>query len=350
MKKQQIQNGIVRPDNENQAFKKLILIGGSAGGFQVASRILSELDEHIDAAVIVVLHLSQVVTDALVYRFSKTSVLPVQFAKNDDKLEKGKVYVAPPGYHCLIAGKKIRLTKGPRVNRVRPSIDLTFRSAAVDFNVKTIGVLVSGMRDDGVTGLRALKSCGGTAIIQDPTEAEYTDLPLSAKDVVESENILFSKDIAEILQQQARLPNTPEVPVPTAVLLENQLDLNNSDDISEIEKLGNQIPVTCTDCGGPLWEIKEEGQKNSHYRCHVGHVLSQKELLKGKDEHLEQSLWLAYRTLEEKLRMLEEMVKNEEGSGRGALSISYRDRANETKVHVEKLRKFLFTINESVLN
>lgn len=86
-------------------------------------------------------------------------------------------YVAPADQHLMIGKGKILITKGAQENRSRPAIDPLFRSAAVAYGNRVIGVLLTGYLDDGTAGLIAIQRCGGTCVVQEPGDATYPDMP-----------------------------------------------------------------------------------------------------------------------------------------------------------------------------
>jgi two-component system chemotaxis response regulator CheB len=92
----------------------------------------------------------------------------------------GTIHVAPPDHHMLLENGVIRVTRGPKEHHARPAIDPLFRSAALELGPRAIGVVLTGMLDDGSAGLRAIKDCGGTAVVQDPADAYEPSMPRAA--------------------------------------------------------------------------------------------------------------------------------------------------------------------------
>ena len=227
---------------------RLILLGGSAGGLDAALTVVAQLDADLPAAVFVVLHLGDGPGQALLDKFAAAGPFPAAFAADGDPVEPGRIYVAPPDHHTLLPAHRIRLSRGPRVNRARPAIDLAFRSAAVAYREKAIGVVLSGMLDDGAAGLLAVTRCGGRAIVQDPDEAPHAGMPESALASVQSARRLPTASIGMLLNQLARTPVLTEATVPPAIALENRFDMNGTDDLAEMDNLGGvQRPAL----GGP---------------------------------------------------------------------------------------------------
>ncbi len=106
-------------------------------------------------------------------------------AQDGESFELGHIYVAPPDHHLLVKQDCLRITRGLRENRVRPAIDPLFRSAAVAHGARVIGIVLTGLQNDGTSGLLAIKRCGGIAMVQDPTDALYPDMLLNALEQVE---------------------------------------------------------------------------------------------------------------------------------------------------------------------
>jgi len=160
---------------------KLVIIGGSAGSFQLVTKILNKLPAGFNIPVVLALHRLKHVRHGFVEALSIKSVLPVIEPVDKEALKPGKVYLAPANYHLYIelAGKFALSTEEP-VNHSRPAIDLTFSTGAYCYKDKTIGIILSGANKDGTVGLKKVKDYGGLTIVQDPQEAQITTMPLAA--------------------------------------------------------------------------------------------------------------------------------------------------------------------------
>ena len=166
----------------------IIVIGTSAGGLNALSELVSQLKKEWDAAYFVVLHLSRKgISDFLVHQLQQYTTLPCQLGNNDQDIEKGHIYIAIPNFHLLIKKGKVRLGNGPTENRWRPSIDVLFRSAAASYNSHVTGIILTGLLDDGTSGMWAINRTGGTLVVQDPNEAEYPDMPLAVLNRMEAD-------------------------------------------------------------------------------------------------------------------------------------------------------------------
>ena len=163
-----------------EVVREIVVIGASAGGIEALSALLALLPADFPAAILVVVHISADSPGVLPSILARAGVLPVETAKDGVAILPGRVYVAPPDRHLLLEPGSIRVTRGPKENRFRPAIDPLFRSAAQAYGEQVIGVVLSGSLDDGTAGLWAIKDRGGLAIVQEPSEAAYPSMPLSA--------------------------------------------------------------------------------------------------------------------------------------------------------------------------
>ncbi|MDB5261331.1 MAG: hypothetical protein JWQ14_612, partial [Adhaeribacter sp.] len=111
-------------------------------------------------------------------------------------------------------------------------------------------------------------------------------------------------------------------------------------DISELDKLGKRVPYSCPDCGGALWELTQKSSNVPRFRCHTGHAYTNQTLLQGMNSALEETLWVAMRSLEERRSMLMNMA-NQDSNGLNKWANTQRERAEEMKIHIERIRRIL---------
>lgn len=176
--------------------KFIVVIGASAGGLDALSEMVQGLQNGNDTAYCIVLHLSRKgIGDFVVHRLSLVTSIPCSMAKDGAAIESNHIYVARPNQHMLVKDGKIKLGAGPEENRWRPSIDVLFRSAAVAYSSHCIGVILSGLLDDGTSGMWAIKRSGGVCIVQDPEQAEYPDMPVSVMNHMEVDHVLTLADM-----------------------------------------------------------------------------------------------------------------------------------------------------------
>jgi two-component system chemotaxis response regulator CheB len=178
---------------------------------------------------------------------------------------------------------------GPKENLHRPSIDTLFRSAARWAGPHVIGVVLTGARDDGTVGMRAIKLRGGITIVQDPFEASFASMPMSVMQNIKVDYSIPLREIGPLLDRLSRETADDEggYPVPeevdiAALISGQQLDAEEL--IASVERIGKVSKLTCPDCHGALWEIRDDGMLR--YRCHVGHAYSAESLSEGQTQML----------------------------------------------------------------
>jgi two-component system chemotaxis response regulator CheB len=177
-----------------------ILIGGSAGSFRIVTEILDALPKDYKKTIILVLHRLKHVKSGFVEALTAKSLLPISEPIDKEKIEVGKVYIAPANYHLYIEpDKTFSLSTEEPVNHSRPSIDISLQSAAFSLRDQVLGIMLSGANKDGAAGLRKIKQYGGITIVQDPEESMVRTMPDAAINATKTENILTSQKIIEYI-------------------------------------------------------------------------------------------------------------------------------------------------------
>lgn len=326
--------------------KYIIVIGASAGGFGAVTELMAQVTEEMDAAIFVVLHLNKSgFGDAIVQRINKNTSFECKFAEDGEKIKSNHLYLAEPDKHLIIKKGKILLGNGAVENRYRPSIDVLFRSAAVAYNSRVIGVILSGLLEDGTSGMKVIKDCGGICIVQNPMEAEYPDMPNSVIRHVKVDYTTTLQNIAIIFKEKTKNEVEGQHPVPDHIKKEAEIAETVAQGMENVEPLGEITALSCSECGGALWELKED--KLTRFRCHTGHTFTANDLLDGQKKELESTFWVTLRMLEERRNLLMKIAEEEENKG-WLRSASYKlSRIEELKVHINRLREILFNIPET---
>ena len=177
----------------------LIVVGGSAGSIQPLIDLAAGLPVDFLAVVCIVIHTLSHERSYLPEILARAGPLPATHAQHLERIESGHLYCAPPDHHLLVRNGRFRITDGPKENRVRSAIDTLFRSAAHQEGSNVIGVVLSGMLDDGTSGLWTIRHCGGIAVVQDPDDADYDSMPRNALAHVDVDYTVRSQDLASLL-------------------------------------------------------------------------------------------------------------------------------------------------------
>ncbi len=181
---------------------KAIAIGGSAGSFQVITEILSILPEKINLSIFLCLHRLRYVRTGFAEALQLKTKCPIIEPYDKEKIRKGVIYLAPSNYHILIESDyTISLSTEKPQNHSRPSIDILFETAAYTYKKNLTGILLSGANFDGAAGLKIIQNYGGTAIVQNPDEAQIDTMPAEAIKHTQTKNIFSNSQIIHYIQQ-----------------------------------------------------------------------------------------------------------------------------------------------------
>ncbi|MGB3640121.1 MAG: chemotaxis protein CheB [Rivularia sp. (in: cyanobacteria)] len=322
--------------------KNIIVIGTSAGGVEALSYLVSHLPEDLDAAVMIVLHLPTHATSVLPNILNRAGKLLCSHAKDGEAILEQHIYIAPPDYHLLVKPGYISLVRGPRENNHRPAIDPLFRSAARAYGQRVVGVVLTGVLDDGTAGLQAVKMRGGVAIVQSPDDAVYPGMPRSAIENVENiDYILPLSEIPAVLVELANTPIEAEVENPVSHRMEIETDLVDMDmqTFNNDDRAGKPSTFGCPDCGGTLWELEQANLLR--FRCRIGHAYSLESLLAKQSDALEDALWFALRALEEKASLSRRMAKRMRDRNQNLAAQRLQEQAEDAVARANVIRETL---------
>jgi two-component system chemotaxis response regulator CheB len=310
---------------------RLVVIGASAGGLQPLQLLVAGLPADFPATVCIVVHIPAYVPSFLPEVLGRAGPLPVSAPVQGEPLLAGHIYCAPPDHHLLVEDGRFSVAKGPKENRVRPAVDPLFRSAAYSEGPNVIGVVLSGLLDDGTSGLWTVKRFGGRTVVQDPEDAEYDSMPKSAANQVEIDHTVAAEGLAALLIRLVAEPIGTEVQLDEGDRERVGVEVSIASRAHAFRKgvmnFGKVTPQTCPECGGVLVQIKEGGF--TRYRCHTGHAYSGDTLLVSVTEHIEDKLWITMRALEEASMLLENTGRELEANGQSRLAAAYLRRAQQ---------------------
>ncbi len=320
----------------------IVVVGVSAGGMDALTRLVAQLPEDLPAPVFIVHHMSPDTTgNVVVAAMNKHGKLKCTHAQAGERFVNGHIYLAPSDHHMMICKGKILITKGARENRSRPAIDPLFRSAAVAYGNRVIGVLLTGDLDDGTSGMTAIKRCGGTCVVQDPKDAAYPDMPQNALNRVKVDYCLPLAEMGVLLSRLVKSKFGERGPVPEDIAIEARIAERVLSDLPSVNALGDQVPFNCPGCGGVLWKVDKD--EVVRYRCHTGHAYTAPVLLAEQTVKIEETLWTALRMFEERRNLLLTMPASHGEKG----SRSAIERAKESEVHIERIRAMLTSADKA---
>jgi two-component system, chemotaxis family, protein-glutamate methylesterase/glutaminase len=315
-----------------------IVIGASSGGVSALLELVAGLPADLNAVIGVVLHVGSrhsILPELLSHR----ACWPAAHPQDGQALEPGTIHVAPPDHHMLFTASSVFLSRGPRENHARPALDPLFRSAALAWRERVIGVVLTGDLDDGTAGLAAVKACGGTAIVQDPDTAFEPSMPASALANVRVDHCLALSEIAPTLLRLVGENRASEAVTPPAEILHEQAIFEGNKPMENLSAVGTPSTLTCPECGGGLWELK--GGKPLRYRCHTGHGFSARSLENAQVNMAEHALWSSVRALQEREILLRRLASVAQATGDLPSAEAGRRHADRVHAQVEVLSKLV---------
>jgi two-component system chemotaxis response regulator CheB len=289
--------------------RDIVVIGASAGGVEALLELVTTLPKDFPAPIFVVQHVAPYSPSLMPQLLSRVSALPAKHPENGETIEPGVIYVAPPDHHLLIEDDHVLVTRGPKENRFRPSIDALFRSAAYTYGPRVIGVVLTGYLDDGTSGLWSVQRLGGLVVVQDPADAHFPAMPINALEFVTADYIVPLSQIGSLLTRLTTEPpaSKPHVTQEEMALLKIEFTIakqENAFELGIIDK-GKLTSFTCPDCHGALTQLVEGNI--IRYRCHTGHAYTVNALLSEVTDSVESMLYQSMRGLEETKMLLQNL-------------------------------------------
>jgi two-component system chemotaxis response regulator CheB len=269
---------------------RLIAIAGSAGAIEALTELLPELHPRFPAPIVVAIHSRADGHSNLVKTLGRDTLLTVEDAVDGAALEDRRVYVTPPAHHAVVRDGHLEVRFGPRESGHRRSLDVLLRSAALAYGPEAIGVILSGVLDDGVAGLQVVKTLGGVAVVQDPADAKFSTLPLAALRAVDVHH------------------QVPAAAMPS--LFEKILSVPRHATTGSVAELDIDSAVA-------------------------------ESLLAARDDDLEVALWAALRALEDQADLASRMERQLSNGGPSRFTERYSRRARRLNRYVEQLRHLL---------
>jgi two-component system chemotaxis response regulator CheB len=306
--------------------------------------LVGGLSEEVNAALFIVQHTLPSGPGFLPNILRRATELSVAHALDKEPIATGRIYVAPPDFHLIIAPEQVRLARGPKEHFTRPAIDPLFRSAALAYGPRVIGVILTGTLDDGTAGLWAVKERGGITAVQHPHDAEYPGMPTSALKYVSVNHCLPLVAIAPLIERLVREPSPThgEYPMPKELELETRIARGEQLSADEVMQLGEPSPFTCPECHGNLTRLKNAGI--IRFRCHTGHAYSYQSLLEEVTTDVENNMWSAVRSLEESALLLDHFAKHLEETAEAAEGAAiFRRQSREAEERATVVRQAIMS-------
>jgi two-component system, chemotaxis family, protein-glutamate methylesterase/glutaminase len=319
----------------------IIVIGTSAGGAEALQALVRGLPPELKAAIFIVQHFPPHLPSHLPRLLTRAGPLPAAHARDGEAIQSGRLYVAPPDQHLTLTRGAVRVQRGPKEHGLRPAIDPLFRSAAQAYGPHVVGVILTGLLDDGTAGLVAVKLRGGLAVVQVPNEASYASMPRSALKYLEVDYCLSLTEMAPVLVRLTLAAPAPRGRDVMAQDSDRDMELINQDIAAAERGHGANRPsgISCPDCGGTVWQFRNG--ELTHFQCRVGHRYSPESILAQHRDTLERTLWAAVRMLEEQASLARELANLARQSPTSERVEGLESEAQEAAWNAERLRQML---------
>jgi two-component system chemotaxis response regulator CheB len=328
------------------ATKDIIVIGSSAGGVEALQRLCAALPADLPACVFIAQHLSPSSKSLLPLLLDRAGPLPAVMPVDGQAIEAGHIYVAGPDRHMLLRDGKVLMRRGPYESRTRPAVNALFRSAAVHYGSRVIGVVLTGLLDDGTEGLIAIKAGGGTSVVQDPQDAEWPSMPQNALKRDHVDRVAPLAEVAALLAELAREQAGPTIPLPEEYRIEDRISAQEFAVVErDIETPGEPSHISCPDCGGVLNQVVREAEVR--FRCQVGHAFTPLGLADAQNQELERALSIAARTHRDRIRLFTQMGDSARARGLAHAERRWNEATQDSEQLVAVLEDAMATLRKT---
>ena len=323
--------------------RDIVVIGGSAGALDPLKQIVTDLPAALPAAVFVVLHMAATARTALMPILNRAGGLQAVTPRDGDPVRPGYIYVATPDHHLSVHDGLVHIGRGPRVNAMRPAIDVLFRSVADSYGPRVIGVVLSGGLDDGSAGLAAIRAAGGVGVVQAPEDAMIDSMPRNAVEVASPEFVLpverIGDKIVHLVHELADEGDTKKGKEGGGVLA---MDVVGAKDTP-----GQATGITCPECHGSIWLQTGDGGEVA-MTCRVGHSYSPETFFEIQAQNVENALWAGVRSLEEQATLAGSMASRAAKFNDREATKRYETRREMATENADILRKLIVDRTEDV--
>jgi len=325
--------------------RDVVVVAASAGGIEALRNVLAGIPADYDAAICVVLHMSATSGVALPMILDRSGPLPATAARDGERVQAGHVYVCVADHHLLLSDGHLRVRRGPRENGYRPAADPLFRSAARFFGPRAIGVVLSGTLSDGAAGLAAIRREGGLAVVQDPADALYPGMPQHALEWVNADYVATATEIGPLLARLVEEPlddgdggDNDDVDLPSDMRREVAIMEHGPPGVGQPHP-GNPSQWPCPDCNGVLWKVDDPDVLR--FRCRVGHAWNGESLLEEQRAVVENALWMALRSMEDRAELSRALADRAETRGRRMTAERFRRNCDDLSSSMDVIRRLL---------
>jgi two-component system chemotaxis response regulator CheB len=324
----------------------IVVIGGSAGGVEALRRICAGLPADLSATVFVVLHISPASRSVMPELLSRAGPLPARQPRDEEPTSRGTIYVAPPDMHMLLRPGHVILRRGPHESSSRPAIDALFRSAAVAYRSRVIGVVLSGLLDDGSAGLMAIKACGGICVVQEPDDAMWPEMPRNA---LSHDDAYYRATVAELPALLTRLVSEAPgemPPIPRHLIVQAAAAAREVAVTPELTQAELPSPQ-CAQCGAALVEMLGTG--TPRFRCPLGHATPPEAPAASQDGELDRALASALRMHRDRVVMCRRMQQSSEAQGFTYSAARWRAGADESAQAAQVIADAMIALRKAVV-